>query len=101
MSAYLARRLIAEMIGTALLVMSGAGSFMAALKVSSAGAGLDYAGIGIIALAFALIVAAVIYMFGTTSGAHINPAVTVALAVVRRFPWVEVVPYIVAQMVGA
>ena len=61
---------------------------------------LDYAGLGIVALSFALVVAAAIYMFGTTSGAHINPAVTFSLAVVRRFPWVEVVPYVVAQLAG-
>lgn len=99
MTVNLVQRLVAEMVGTALLVTFGAGSFVAALLVGSGQ--VDYAGIGIIALSFALVVAAVIYMFGSTSGAHINPAVTLALAVVRRFPWAEVVPYIVAQLVGA
>ena len=46
-------------------------------------------------------VAVVIYGFGPVSGAHINPAVTFALAVTRRFSWVEVVPYVLAQLVGA
>jgi glycerol uptake facilitator protein len=65
------------------------------------GGRLNYAGLGIIALSFGLVVALVIYAFGTTSGAHINPAVTVSLAATRRFPWREVVPYVVAQLVGA
>jgi len=95
----LGRRLLAELVGTALLVIFGAGALVAALKVGQGK--LDYAGLGIVGLSFALVIAAVIYMFGTTSGAHINPAVTVSLAVVRRFPWAEAVPYVVAQLVGA
>lgn len=95
----LGRRLLAELVGTALLVIFGAGAVVAALEVG--GGRLDYAGLGIIALSFALVIAAVVYMFGPTSGAHINPAVTFALAVVRRFPWVEVIPYVVAQLTGA
>ena len=99
MNAALGRRLLAETIGTALLVVFGAGAVVAAL---STGQGkLDYAGLGIVAFSFALVIAAAVYMFGTTSGAHINPAVTVSLAVVRRFPWVEVVPYVAAQLLGA
>jgi glycerol uptake facilitator protein len=62
---------------------------------------LDYAGLGMIALSFGLVVALIIYAFGSTSGAHINPAVTLALAATRRFPWREVAPYVVAQLVGA
>jgi glycerol uptake facilitator protein len=95
----LGRRLLAEAIGTALLVVFGAGSVVAALRLGNGN--LDYAGLGIIALSFALVIAAVIYAFGTTSGAHINPAVTLALATVRRFPWIETIPYIAAQLVGA
>ncbi|HET9185622.1 MAG TPA: MIP/aquaporin family protein [Solirubrobacterales bacterium] len=95
----LRRRLLAEFVGTALLVVFGAGAVVAALEVGNGQ--LDYAGLGIIALSFALVIAAVIYMFGTTSGAHINPAVTFSLAVVGRFPWVEAIPYIVAQLGGA
>lgn len=99
MSAELPRRLLAEFVGTALLVVFGAGAVVAALEVGEGQ--LDYAGLGIIAISFALVIAAVIYMFGTTSGAHINPAVTFSLAVVGRFPWVEAIPYIVAQLAGA
>lgn len=95
----LPRRLLAEFVGTALLVVFGAGAVVAALEVGQGE--LDYAGLGIIGFSFALVIAAVVYMFGTTSGAHINPAVTFSLAVVRRFPWAEVTPYIAAQLVGA
>jgi glycerol uptake facilitator protein len=99
MSASLIRRLLAEFVGTGLLVLFGAGSLVAALNVGRGS--LDYAGLGIVALAFGLVVALVIYAVGTTSGAHINPAVTVALAAARRFRWAEVAPYVVAQLLGA
>ncbi len=99
MNADLGRRLVAEFVGTALLVIFGAGALVAALKMGQGE--LDYAGLGIVAISFALVVAVAIYMFGSTSGAHINPAVTFSLAVVRRFPWVEVIPYAVAQLAGA
>ncbi len=99
MSASLLRRLFAEFVGTGLLVLFGAGSVVAALTFG--GGRLDYAGLGIIALAFGLVVALAIYAVGTTSGAHINPAVTVALATARRFRWAEVAPYVVAQLLGA
>ncbi|HEY0774622.1 MAG TPA: MIP/aquaporin family protein [Nocardioidaceae bacterium] len=99
MTTALFRRALAEAIGTALLVLVGAGSVIAALTVG--GGQLTYAGLGFISLAFAIVVAVVIYGFGPVSGAHINPAVTLSLAVTRRFPWGEVVPYIVAQVVGA
>ena len=99
MASDLSRRLLAEALGTALLVFFGAGSVLAALTV---GAGtLNYAGLGMIALTFGLVIAVVIYAFGTTSGAHINPAVTIALAATSRFPWREVPGYVVAQVVGA
>ena len=99
MSTSLPRRLLAEFVGTCLLVLFGAGSVVAALNVGQGR--LDYAGLGIVALAFGFVVALVIYAFGTTSGSHINPAVTVALATARRFRWAEVAPYVVAQLLGA
>lgn len=99
MTSALFHRVVAEAVGTALLVLVGAGSVVAALTVD--GGHLTYAGLGFVSLAFAIVIAVVIYGFGPVSGAHINPAVTVALALTRRFPWVEVVPYVVAQVVGA
>jgi glycerol uptake facilitator protein len=99
MSTLLMRRALAELIGTAVLVFFGAGSVVAALV---AGLGrLDYAGLGVIGLSFGLAIAIATYALGTTSGAHINPAVTIALAIVRRFGWRDVPAYIVAQLVGA
>jgi glycerol uptake facilitator protein len=99
MSSVLLRRLLAELIGTALLVLFGAGSVVAALVVGEGK--LEYAGLGMIAFSFGLIVAIVIYGFGTTSGAHINPAVTISLAAARRFPWRDVPAYVAAQLAGA
>jgi glycerol uptake facilitator protein len=99
MSPNLMRRLAAEAIGTAVLVLFGAGSVLAAL---TAGQGaLTYPGVGFIALSFAIAVAVAIYAFLAVSGSHINPAVTIALAVTRRFSWAEVLPYFAAQLVGA
>jgi glycerol uptake facilitator protein len=80
-------------------VLFGAGSIVAAMNLGNGK--LDYASLGILSLAFGLAVALAAYTVGTTSGAHINPAVTIALAVVRRFKWAEVPPYIVAQLAGA
>jgi glycerol uptake facilitator protein len=98
MDTSLPRRLVAEAVGTGLLIVFGPGSVVAALALGKGQ--LDYPVLGFIGLSFGLVVAIVIYAFGTTSGAHINPAVTVALAATRRFPWREVGPYVVAQLVG-
>jgi glycerol uptake facilitator protein len=98
MSADPVRRLLAEAIGTAILVLFGAGSVVAALTLG--GGELDYAGLGMVAITFALAIALAIYAFGNTSGAHLNPAVTVSLAAVGRFPWSEVPAYIGAQLAG-
>ncbi len=99
MTGSLPRRLLAELLGTALLAFFGPGAVVAALALGKGS--LDYAGLGIIALSFGLVVALVIYALGTTSGAHINPAVTVALAVTGRFRWAEVPAYVGSQVVGA
>ncbi|NJC68516.1 MIP family channel protein [Planosporangium thailandense] len=98
MSAHLSRRVLAELIGTALLVFFGAGSVVAAIIAGNGR--LDYAALGFVGLTFGLVIAIAVYGFGTTSGAHINPAVSIALAAVRRFPWREVPAYIAAQLVG-
>ena len=99
MDASLGRRLAAEALGTALLVVFGPGSLVAALRLGDGE--LDYGGLGMVALAFGLVVALVVYAFGTTSGAHINPAVTITLAAKGRFPWRDAGPYVLVQLAGA
>ena len=67
MTAVLGRRLLVEFVGAALLVIFGAGAVVAASEVGQGR--LDYAGLGMIGLSFALVIAAVVDMFGTTSSA--------------------------------
>ena len=90
-----ARRVAAEAIGTFFLVLIGPGS---AMVNAYSGGSLGQVGI---ALAFAFVVVSMIYALGHLSGAHINPAVTLAFWSARRFPTVEVVPYVLAQCAGA
>jgi glycerol uptake facilitator protein len=98
----LGQRLVAETVGTALLVLVGPGSVVATLILAGdsqpAITGADLLGIS---FAFGLIIAALVYALGKVSGCHINPAVTCALAVTKRFPWREVPGYVGAQVAGA
>lgn len=89
-----ARRWVAEALGTFALVAIGPGASMVAARTGAFG----HDGV---ALAFGLAVAVVIAATGHLGGAHVNPAVTLALWTVRRFPGGEVVPYVVAQCTGA
>jgi len=90
------KRLGAEFFGTFWLVMGGCGSAVLAAAVPDLGIG--YAGV---ALAFGLTVLTMAYAVGHVSGAHFNPAVSVGLVAGGRFPAKDLVPYIVAQVVGA
>src|SRR5207344_2768344 len=96
----LAQKLTAEVIGTAFLVFVGVGSVPATLIVNGK-APFTMADLGMISLAFGTIVVATVYALGHISGNHINPAVTLGLAVTGKFPWSQVPAYIGAQVVGA
>ena len=89
------RKYVAEAIGTFSLVFAGTGAIVA--NEASQG---DVTHVGI-ALTFGLIVLAMIYAIGDISGAHINPAVTIAFCVAKRFEPRHVLPYIIAQCAGA
>ena len=89
-------KLAAEAIGTFWLTFGGCGSAVIS-------AGFPHVGIGLlgVALAFGLTVLTMAYTIGHISGCHLNPAVTVGLACGGRFPTSEVIPYIIAQVIGA
>lgn len=90
------KRLLAEFIGTAWLVLGGCGA--AVLAAAFPELGIGFVGV---ALAFGLTVLTMAYAIGHISGCHLNPAVTVGLAAGGRFPNARVIPYIVAQVIGA
>jgi len=107
------RRCVAEFIGTLLLVYFGAGAAAITILIAngespksnflSSGIGAlgglaDWLAIG---MAFAIAIAGAIYIFGHISGCHINPAVTIALWAVKKFPGKDVIPYIISQLTGA
>jgi aquaporin Z len=92
----LANKLAAELIGTFWLVIGGCGSAVLAATFPAVGIGL----LGV-SLAFGLSVLTMAYAIGHISGCHLNPAVTVGLTVARRFPASNVIPYVVAQVLGA
>lgn len=92
----LVREVAAEFLGTFILIMFGAG--VVAQVVLSGGTAGNYLSIN---LGWGLGVTMAIYVAGSVSGAHLNPAVTVALAVHRKFAWSKVIPYSIAQTVGA
>jgi aquaporin Z len=92
----LGRRFAAECLGTFWLVFGGCGSAVLAAAFPKVGIGL----LGV-ALAFGLTVLTMAFAIGHVSGCHLNPAVSIGLATARRFPWSEVAPYVVAQLVGA
>jgi aquaporin Z len=97
----LRRRCIAEFIGTFWLVLGGTGSaVLAAVFVTDKQipVGIGFAGV---ALAFGLTVLTMAYAIGHISGCHLNPAVTVGLWTGGRFPAGEILPYVVAQVIGS
>jgi len=110
--ASLSNRCLAEGVGTLLLVYFGAGAAAITLMIANGTKPATPFNIGIgqlgglgdwfaIGISFGIVVAAVIYALGRVSGAHINPAVTIALWTTKRFPAGDTVAYVIAQCVGA
>ena len=88
------RRLVSESLGTFGLVFAGTGAIVVDQEIG----GITHIGV---ALIFGLVVMSLIYGFGDISGAHFNPAVTIAFAVAKRFPWPDIPGYVGAQLIGA
>jgi MIP family channel proteins len=96
MSKGVVREMLAEFLGTFVLIVFGVGVVaQTVLSKGSAGTILS------INIAWGLAVTMGCYVAAGITGAHLNPAVTLALAVHRRFPWGRVAPYVVAQLLGA
>ena len=93
-SVKVARVLAAEFIGTFALVFAGAGAIM----VDATTGALGHVGV---AISFGLVIMVMIYAVGHVSGAHFNPAVTLAFALTRHFPWPRLAGYWAAQVLGA
>lgn len=92
----LGKKAAAEFVGTFWLVFGGCGS--AVLAAAFPNTGIGFLGV---ALAFGLTVLTMAYAIGHVSGCHLNPAVSVGLAVGKRFPASQLAPYIIAQVAGA
>ncbi|HEY1249799.1 MAG TPA: aquaporin Z [Thermoanaerobaculia bacterium] len=92
----LGKRAMAEFLGTFWLVLGGCGS--AVLAAAYPNLGIGFTGV---ALAFGLTVLTMAYAIGHVSGCHLNPAVSVGLVTGGRFPARELLPYVIAQVLGA
>jgi aquaporin Z len=90
------RNLAAELFGTFWLVFGGCGA--AVLAAAFPALGIGFAGV---ALAFGLTVLTMAYAVGGISGGHFNPAVSFGLAIAGRFDWKDLIPYWIAQVIGA
>ena len=89
------RKYAAELIGTFGLVFCGTGAIIVDQQTNGT---IEHIGV---AITFGLIVLAMIYTFGETSGAHFNPAVTLGFAIAKRFDTKQILPYIISQITGA
>jgi len=88
------QRIFAELWGTFLLVLVAVGGPAVAASTG------NHAADALLPIAPGVMVMAIIYFMGTVSGAHLNPAVTIAFAIRRHFPWIRVPGYILAQVTG-
>ena len=89
---------VAELTGTAVLITLGSGVVANVLLDKTKG---NNSGLIVIALAWAIAVFVGVYISADISGAHLNPAVTIGLAVAGKFSWSEVPSYLLAQLLGA
>ncbi len=89
------KKYVAELLGTFALVFCGTGAIVINQQTNGS---VSHVGI---AITFGLIVMAMIYTLGSISGAHLNPAVTIAFTLAKRFELKQVIPYIIAQLSGA
>jgi len=89
---------IAELIGTMLMILLGDGVVANVLLKDTKGNGSGWM---VITTAWGLAVFVAVTVAGPYSGAHLNPAVTIGLAIIGKFPWANVLPYIIAQFLGA
>src|SRR3954462_4318926 len=96
MDSDMSRRMVAEFFSTFWLTFGGCGAAIFA-------AGFPNLGIGFLGVSFAfgLTVLTMAYAVGHISGGHFNPAITIGVAVARRFDWIEAAPYIITQFVAA
>src|SRR5438309_3185915 len=91
----LTARCLAEVLGTFLLVFFGCGAVHVAILTGA------LAGLWQVAIVWAVAIMLAVYVVGGISGAHLNPAVTIALAAWSRFRWAHVLPYVLGQLAGA
>src|SRR3984893_4079230 len=97
----LTAELIAEFIGTLVLILFGNGVVANVVLFGSGVPGeIVHGGYTNITIGWGLAVTMGVYLAGRISGAHLNPAVTISLAVYRDFPWRKVLPYILVQTLG-
>ena len=89
---------LAEFLGTAILILLGNGVVANVVLSKTKGSGSGWI---VIAFGWGMAVFVAVWCVGPISGAHINPAVTVGLAVAEKFPWQHLAPYIAAQLLGA
>ncbi len=100
MTPSMSKRAIAEFIGTFWLVFGGCGSAVLAAAFPKEGVGNLGIGFVGVSLAFGLTVLTMAYAIGHISGCHLNPAVSIGLYTGKRFPASDLLPYIVAQVLG-
>jgi glycerol uptake facilitator protein len=91
----LAGQCVAEFIGTLILVFFGVGAVTTSVSTGA------QQGLWQVAIVWGLAIALAIYTVGAISGAHLNPAITIAMAIWRKFPANKIIPYIIFQIAGA